>query len=104
MKNIAKLTRQSVWENQLKGNLATFEEIRNDSLNDLALLAEDFHHMSLIVESVEQNYSALLEQNQQMKALLLNVVESCYCWQGNRCDRCQNILNILANPPAKRGS
>ncbi len=97
MKKIANLTRQSVWENQLKGNLTTIEEIRTDTLNDLQLLSEDFQHLHLVVNSVQQNYAALLKQNRQMRAMLLQVVDECFCWQGNRCDRCNAILQILSN-------
>lgn len=101
MKNIAKLTRKSVWENQLKGNLATMEDIRADTLNDLQLLADDFQHFNRVIESVQYNYNALLEQNCQMRRLLLTVVDDCYCWQGNRCDRCTAILTVLANKPSE---
>lgn len=97
MKKVVKLTRESVWENRVKGNLTAIEEIRTDSLNDLDILVEDFQHMTLVVESVQRNYNALIEQNQKMKALLLSVVEECYCWQGNRCDRCTAILKLLSD-------
>jgi hypothetical protein len=97
MKKIANLTRESVLENQLKGNLATIEEIRTDTLNDLQLLSEDFQHLHVVVASVQQNYAALLKQNRQMRSLLLQVMDECYCWQGNRCDRCNTILQLLSN-------
>ncbi|MCT7970735.1 hypothetical protein [Laspinema olomoucense] len=97
MKKVAKLTRESVWENQLKGNLTTIEEIRTDTLNDLQLLSEDFQHLHLVVTSVQQNYAALLKQNRQMRAMLLQVVDECFCWQGNRCDRCNAIFQLLSN-------
>ncbi len=97
MKKVAKLTRQSVLESQLKGNLATIEEIRTDTLNDLQLLSEDFQHLHLVIASVQQNYAALLTQNRQMRGMLLQVVDECYCWQGNRCDRCRAILQLLSN-------
>ncbi|MGL5060849.1 MAG: hypothetical protein ACRC62_12805 [Microcoleus sp.] len=96
MKKVTKIKpKQNLPESQLKENLESISLIRSDSLNDLDVLTSDFKHMSLVVESVQRNYRALLAQNQLLKDTLLGVVENCECWQGNRCDRCLDILNIL---------
>ncbi|WRH65908.1 MAG: hypothetical protein RSE13_19600 [Planktothrix sp. GU0601_MAG3] len=34
-----------------------------------------------------------------MQSLLLNFVKNCYCWEGNRCQNCQNILQAIAKNP-----
>ena len=52
--------------------------------------------MTLVAESVQQNYQALLAQNQLLKSTLLSIIDECECGQENRCDRCQRILQILA--------
>jgi hypothetical protein len=96
MKKVTKIQpKQNLSESRVKDNLESIALIRSDSLNDLENLTTDFKHMSLVVESVRRNYQALLAQNQLLKDTLLSVVENCECWQGNRCDRCLQILNIL---------
>jgi hypothetical protein len=85
-------------ETQLRGKLMTIDDIRGDGLNDLDLLAQDFQHMSLVVKSVQRNYRRLLKQNRRLQVLLLKSMDRCYCWPGNRCDRCQEILEVLGNP------
>lgn len=96
MKKVTKIqTKSNLPESRVKENLESIARIRSDSIDDLEVLTSDFKHMSLVVESVRRNYQALLEQNQLLKDTLLAVVENCECWQGNRCDRCLQILNIL---------
>ncbi|MCU0544302.1 MAG: hypothetical protein MUE44_19350 [Oscillatoriaceae cyanobacterium Prado104] len=96
MKKVTKIQpKQNLSESRVKDNLESIALIRSDSINDLENLTTDFKHMSLVVESVRRNYQALLAQNQLLKDTLLSVVENCECWQGNRCDRCLQILNIL---------
>lgn len=90
------LTKLNVRESRLRGDLDLTEQIRTDTVNDLESLTEDFKHISLVVASVQRNYQALLGQNQLLKDTLLSLVDECYCWQGNRCDRCQQILKVLA--------
>ncbi|NER34195.1 MAG: hypothetical protein F6J93_09160 [Oscillatoria sp. SIO1A7] len=97
MNKLAKCCPEAVWEKRLRGNLAAIAEIRTDSLNDLEIMGADFRHLGVVVASVERNYQALLEQNQQMRDLLIGMVDECYCWQGNRCDRCARILQVLAD-------
>ena len=101
MKKIANLTKSDVRETSLRRNLDLTKEIRDDATNDLESLTEDFKHMTLVVESVQRNYKALLAQNQQLKDTLLDLVEECYCWQGNRCERCERILKVLAGDKAE---
>lgn len=101
MKKIANLTKSDVRETSLRSNLDLTKEIRADATNDLESLTEDFKHMTLVVESVQRNYKALLAQNQQLKETLLALVEECYCWQGNRCERCERILKVLAGDKAE---
>lgn len=100
MKKVA-LTKLNVRESRLRGDLDLTEQIRADATNDLESLTEDFKHMTLVVASVQRNYQALLAQNQQLKDTLLSLVDECYCWQGNRCDRCQQILEVLAGKEAE---
>lgn len=95
------LTKLNVRESRLREDLDLTEQIRADAVNDLESLTEDVKHISLVVASVQRNYQALLAQNQQLKDTLLGLVDDCYCWQGNRCDRCQRILKVLASQKAE---
>lgn len=71
------------------------DQIRENTVYDLESLCADFQHMQRVVQSVQRNYEAVLEENQRLKSTLKNLVNDCYCWPGNRCDRCQRILNSL---------
>ncbi|MDQ2099950.1 MAG: hypothetical protein QQW96_20150 [Tychonema bourrellyi B0820] len=90
-------------ENPLRENLDLLDQIRADAVNDIESLTENFQHMTLVAESVQQNYQALLAQNHLLKSTLLSIIDECECRQGNQCDRCQRILQILAgdNPEQK---
>ena len=90
-------------ESSLRDNLDLIDQIRFDTVNDIESLSETFQHMTLVVESVQQNYQALLSQNQLLKSTLLSIIDECKCGQENRCDRCQRILQTLAgkNPEQK---
>ena len=90
-------------ENRLRENFEMLDQIRADAVNDIESLTEDFQHMTLVAESIRRNNRALLAQNQLLKDTLLSIVDECDCWAGNRCDRCQQILKILAsdNPEEK---
>jgi hypothetical protein len=104
MKKVTKLkTKPNLPESRLRENFESIDLIRADALNDLEILTEDFRHMALVAESVQRNCRALLAQNQLLKDALLRIVDGCECWRGNRCDRCQEILNILSgkNPEPK---
>ncbi len=83
-------------ESRLKENLDLLCQIRADAVNDIESLTENFQHMTLVAESVQQNYQALLAQNQLLKSTLLSIIDECECRQGNRCDRCHRILQTLA--------
>lgn len=93
----------NVLESRLKDKLELIDQIRADAVNDIESLTETFQHMTLVTESVQQNYQALLAQNQALKSTLLSIIDECECGQENRCDRCQRILQILAdnNPEQK---
>lgn len=71
------------------------DRIRDNTVYDLESLCADFQHMQMVVQSVQRNYEAVLEENQRLKSTLKNLVNDCYCWPGNRCNRCQRILNSL---------
>lgn len=83
-------------ESRLRDNLDLLDQIRSDAVNDIESLADTFQHMTLVAKSVQQNYQALLAQNQLLKSTLLSIIDECECRQGNRCDRCQRILQTLA--------
>jgi hypothetical protein len=93
----------NVLESRLKDKLELIDQIRADAVNDIESLTETFQHMTLVTESVQQNYQALLAQNQLLKSTLLSIIDECECGQENRCDQCQRILQILAgnNPEQK---
>jgi hypothetical protein len=104
MQKLANLKKpQALPENSLRDNLELIEQIRSDAVNDLESLTETFQHMTVVAKSVQQNYQALLAQNQLLKATLLSMIDECECGQENRCDRCQRILQTLAgkNPEQK---
>lgn len=90
-------------ESPLRENLYLLDQIRVDAVNDIESLTDTFQHMTLVAESVQQNYQALLAQNQLLKSTLLSIINECECRQENRCNRCQRILQTLAgkNPEQK---
>ena len=96
MKKVAIAMREVLWEKRLRSNVSTLEDIRMDAFNDLNSMKEDFQMLETMLNSVQENYQALLQQNTRLKAMLLNSVDDCYCWQGNRCDRCIKIIQLLA--------
>jgi hypothetical protein len=104
MKKLTNLkTQPNLQESRLKENLEVLDQIRADAVNDIESLTEDFLHMTLVAESVQRNYRALLAENQLLKGTLLSIIDECGCCQGNRCDRCWKLLKILAsaNPEEK---
>ncbi|MEG4503571.1 hypothetical protein QUA81_11060 [Microcoleus sp. F6_B4] len=104
MKKLTKLkTKPNLQESRLKENLELLDHIRTDAVNDIESLSQDFQHMTLVAESVQRNYRALLAENQLLKGTLLSIIDECDCWEGNRCDRCWKILRTLAsdNPEEK---
>ncbi len=97
MQKVANLKKpQALPENSLRDNLELIEQIRSDAVNDLESLTETFQHMTVVAKSVQQNYQALLAQNQLLKTTLLSIIDECECGQENRCDRCHRILQTLA--------
>jgi hypothetical protein len=104
MKKLTNLkTQPNLQESRLKENLELLDQIRADAVNDIESLTENFQHMTLVAESVQRNYRALLAENQLLKGTLLSIIDECGCCQGNRCDRCWKLLKILgsANPEEK---
>ena len=104
MKKSTKLKIQpNLQENRLRQNFEILDQIRADAVNDIESLTQDFQHMTLVAESVQRNYRALLAENQLLKGTLLSIIDECGCWEGNRCDRCGKILKIIAgdNPEEK---
>ncbi|MEG4988495.1 hypothetical protein QUB08_22325 [Microcoleus sp. BR0-C5] len=98
MKKLIKLkTKPNLQESRLRENLELLDQIRTDAVNDIETLTEDFQHMTLVAESVQRNYRALLAENQLLKGTLLSIIDECGCWEGNRCDRCCKLLKTLAN-------
>lgn len=96
MKKLTNLkTKPNLQKSRLKENFEMLNRIRDDTVNDIESLTEDFQHMTLVAESIRRNYRALLAENQLLKNTLLSIVEECECWQSNRCDRCQKILKSL---------
>jgi hypothetical protein len=97
MKKVAVSLNEALWEKRLRSNLSTVEDIRKDGLNDLMAMRDDFQHLQRVLNSVQENYQALLAQNQRLKSMLLSSVDECYCWPGNRCDRCTKIIEFLGD-------
>lgn len=96
-------TPSNLLESRLRENLDLLDQIRADAVNDIESLTETFQHMTLVAESVQQNYQALLAQNNLLKSTLLSIIDECECEQENRCNSCHKILQILAgnNPEQK---
>ncbi|MEG4535100.1 hypothetical protein [Microcoleus sp. D2_18a_D3] len=104
MKKLTNLkTKSNLQESRLKENLELLDHIRTDAVNDIESLTEDFQHMTLVAESIQRNYRALLAENHLLKGTILSIIDECGCLEGNRCDRCWKILKILgiANPEEK---
>ncbi|WP_413166672.1 hypothetical protein ACL6C3_08205 [Capilliphycus salinus ALCB114379] len=95
MKNFLKLIQQTQPDSPVINQQELNRRLRENSLDDLESLCADFEHMRGVVRSVQRNYEAVLEENQRLKSMLKDLVNSCYCWPGNRCDRCQRILNTI---------
>ncbi len=83
-------------ESRLRENLDLIDQIRADAVNDIESLTETLQHITLVTESVQQNYQALLAQNQLLKSTLLSIIDECECRQRNQCNRCHRILQTLA--------
>jgi len=98
----AKTRRKQEWEDNLRGKIKVKHQIRADTINDLQNFSQDLRHISLVVESIQNNYQALLTENHHLKSTLLQLVDDCYCWKGNRCEKCQKILKSLAPETAKK--
>lgn len=98
----AKTPKKQQWENSLRGKLEVKHQIRTDTINDLENFSQDLQHISLVVESIQNNYQALLTENSRLKSTLLELVDDCYCWKGNRCEKCQKILKSLAPETTKK--
>ncbi|NEQ71701.1 MAG: hypothetical protein F6K23_00550 [Okeania sp. SIO2C9] len=92
----AKTPKKQQWEDSLRGKLEVKHQIRTDTINDLENFSQDLQHISLVVESIQNNYQVLLTENSRLKSTLLELVDDCYCWKGNRCEKCQKILKSLA--------
>lgn len=82
-------------EQDLREHGELLSQIRENGLNDLENIQEDLLHLSTILASVQQDYRRLWQQNQEMKSLLMTFLKNCYCWEGNRCERCRQIYQIL---------
>ncbi|OZH51713.1 hypothetical protein AFK68_29075 [Hydrocoleum sp. CS-953] len=98
----AKTPQKQQWEDNLRGKIEVKHQIRADTINDLENFSQDLQHISLVVESIHKNYQALLTENHHLKSTLLQLVDDCYCWKGNRCEKCQKILKSLAPETAKK--
>lgn len=95
MKNFLKRIQETESSTCIINQQELSDRIRENAVYDLESLGADLQHIQLIVKSVQQNYEAVLEENKQLKSVLKELVNNCYCWSGNRCDRCQQILNSL---------
>ncbi|MDY7022468.1 MAG: hypothetical protein SWJ54_14110 [Cyanobacteriota bacterium] len=95
MKNFLKLIQETELSTCTINQQELSDRIRENAAYDLESLGADLQHIQLIVKSVQQNYEVVLEENKRLKAVLKELVNNCYCWSGNRCDRCQQILNSL---------
>ncbi|WP_240038999.1 MULTISPECIES: hypothetical protein [Okeania] len=56
----AKTPQTQEWEDSLRGKLEVKHQIRTDAINDLENFSQDLQHISLVVESIQNNYQALL--------------------------------------------
>lgn len=95
MEKIFKLSSRHPADDYLTEVTGFTDKIRENTMQDLESLSEDLKHISVVVDSIQNNYQALLQENQQMKSILKQLVDDCYCWEGNRCQRCQQILSTL---------
>ncbi len=95
MKKLLKLTQKIPPASHLIDNCDLKNKIRENAINDLENLGSDFQYMNSVVQSVKRNYQAVLAENKKLKSTLMNLVNECYCLQGNRCERCQRILKTL---------
>lgn len=100
----AKMPQKQQWEDHLREKVELKIQIRADSVNDLENFSQDLQHISLVVDSIQANYQALMTENNRLKSTLLELVEECYCWKGNRCSKCQKILWSLAPEAVKEKS
>lgn len=105
MKNFLKLIQQIESHPPMVNHRELRDQIRENTVDDLDSLCADFQHMQAVIKSIQRNYQAVLEENQHLKSTLKKLVNDCYCWPGNRCDRCQHILNsVLRENTEERSS
>ena len=95
MKKFLKLIQSTESHPPLLNQQDLNRRLRENAVDDLESLCQDFQHMQGVVKSIQRNYEAVLEENLRLKSTLKDLVNSCYCWPGNRCDRCRLILNSL---------
>ena len=98
----AKTPRKQQWEDNLRGKIEVKHQIRADTINDLQNFSQDLRNISLVVESIHNNYQILLTQNHHFRSTILELVDDCECGQGNPCEKCQKILKSLALETAKK--
>ncbi|HIK09679.1 MAG TPA: hypothetical protein IGS52_05335 [Oscillatoriaceae cyanobacterium M33_DOE_052] len=94
---MAKFSRYARSEKRQRGNVAILDAIRADGLNDLEIVTADLQHITEVITSVQRNYQALLRENRRLRNALQQLVDGCYCFSGNRCSRCTEILKVIAN-------
>ena len=105
MKNFLKLIQQTQPDSPVINQQELNRRLRENSLHDLESLCADFQHMQAVIKSIQRNYEAALEENKRLKSMLKDLVNDCYCWPVNRCDRCQYILNsVLRENTEERSS
>ena len=104
MEKIFKFVSTPQSKNESTDSAELVDQIRSHTVEDLESLSEDLNHLHVVVNSVKQNYQDILSENRELKALLKNFVEDCYCWEGNRCPRCLRILDILLSKPTEKTS
>ena len=97
MNKFLKLTQKISPESDFIHNGDLKTKIRENAVNDLENLGSDLKHFNSVVQSVKRNYQAILAENKKLKSTLMSLVNECYCWPGNRCDRCQKILNSIVD-------
>jgi hypothetical protein len=104
MEKIFKLISRHQADDYLTEVTGFTDKIRENTMQDLDSLSEDLKHISVVVESIQNNYQALLQENQQMKSVLKQLVEDCYCWEGNRCQHCKKILEVILGKNTEKPS
>jgi septal ring factor EnvC (AmiA/AmiB activator) len=80
----------------LNSHLELRDVVTQDTLEQLDDIQEDLDYVSQSIEQAKTRFTKVLAENRKLKTFLLQLVKECWCIEGNRCAKCQQILRVLS--------